>query len=143
MEEHIYVQHYERLQNKMVIYPDIEELIIDYLKDNLLTITEYSDVRIGHTKSKNDNLSEVIVTGSYNRDLSEVHRSASLVLEVYANTYEKASTLALIVDSLIREATVDAIKKVEVTVGPIRLAEASTSEKRSLSVDLVVKSTSA
>jgi hypothetical protein len=126
----------------MVIYPDVEELIISYLKDTLLIKPGYSAVRIGHTKSKNDSLSEVIVTGSYNRDLSKVHRSASLVLEVYSDTYEKSSTLALIVDSLIREATVDAIKKVEVTVGPVRLAEASTSEKRSLSVDLVVKAAS-
>ena len=125
----------------MVIYPDIEELIIAYLKSNLLTITGYENVNIAPIKSMNDNASEVIIQGAYNNDISKVHRAASLVIEVYADTFEKANTLSLIVDALIREATVNDIKKVDVVVGPIRLAEASSSEKRSLSVDLVVKAT--
>ena len=125
----------------MVIYPDIDAIIISYLKDNLLTITGYENVNIAPVKSMNDNASEVIVTGAYNSDISKVHRSASLILEVYSDTFEKANTLALIVDALIREATVNEIKKVDVVLGPVRLAEPSTSEKRSLSVDLVVKAT--
>lgn len=125
----------------MVIYPDIDELLITYLKDTLLVITGYENVNIAPIKSMNDNASEVIVTASYNRDISQVHRNASAVIEVYADTFEKANTLSLIVDALIREATVNGIKKVDVVVGPVRLAEASTSEKRSLSIDLVVKAT--
>lgn len=125
----------------VVIYPDIEELIISYLKDNLLTIAGYENVNIAPIKSMSDTASEVIVTGSYQRDLSDVHRDASLLLEVYADTFEKANTLSLIVDALIRAATVNNIKKVEVVVGPVRLADASPLEKRSLSVDLVVKAT--
>lgn len=125
----------------MVIYPDIDELLISYLKDTLLVITGYENVNIAPVKSMNDNASEVIVTASYNRDISQVHRNASAVIEVYADTFEKANTLSLIVDALIREATVNGIKKVDVVVGPVRLAEASTSEKRSLSIDLVVKAT--
>jgi hypothetical protein len=125
----------------MVIYPDIEEIIINYFKDNLLTITGYENVNIAPIKSMNDNASEVIITAAYNADISQVHRNASLVLEVYSDTFEKANTLALVVDALIREATVNEIKKVTVVVGPVRLTESSTSEKRSLSVDLVIKAT--
>lgn len=124
-----------------VIYPDIEEIIIAYLKDNLLTISGYENVNIAPVKSMNDNGSEVIVTGAYQRDLSDVHRDASLLLEIYAETFEKANTLSLVVDALIRAATVNNIKKVEVVVGPVRLPDASPLEKRSLSVDLVVKAT--
>jgi len=125
----------------MVIYPDLEEIIISYFKDNLLTIEGYENVNIAPVKSMNDNASEVIVNASYNNDISQVHRNASLILEVYSDTFEKANTLSLIVDALIREATVGSIKKVDVIVGPVRLSEASTLEKRSLSVDLVVKAT--
>lgn len=125
----------------MVIYPDIEELIIAYLKSNLLTIAGYENVNIAPVKSMSDSASEVIVNGSYNRDLSAVHRAASLVLEVYADSFEKANTLSLVVDALIREATVNDIKKVDVVIGPVRVNEPSTLEKRSLSVDLVVKAT--
>jgi hypothetical protein len=125
----------------MVIYPDLEEIIISYFKDNLLTIEGYENVNIAPVKSMDDNASEVIVNASYNNDISQVHRNASLILEVYSDTFEKANTLSLIVDALIREATVGSIKKVDVIVGPVRLSEASTLEKRSLSVDLVVKAT--
>jgi len=125
----------------MVIYPDIEEIIITYLKSNLLTIAGYENVNIAPVKSMSDTASEVIVNGSYNSDISQVHRNASLVLEVYADTFEKANTLSLIVDALIRGANIGSIKKVDVIVGPVRTTEASALEKRSLSVDLVVKAT--
>jgi len=125
----------------MVIYPDIDELLISYLQSTLLTITGYENVNIAPIKSMNDTASEVIVTAAYNSDVSKVHRNASAVLEVYADTFEKANTLSLIVDALIREATVNGIKKVEVILGPVRTDEKSTLEKRSLSVDLVVKAT--
>ena len=111
-----------------VIYPDLEEIIIAYFKTNLNTITGYENVNIAPVKSMNDNAQEVIINCSYNRDISDVHRNASAVIEVYADTFENANTLSLIVDALIRKATVNGIKKVDVIVGPVRLSEASTSE---------------
>lgn len=123
----------------MVIYPDIEKVVIAYLKANLLTITGYENVNIATIKSKNNNLNEVIITGAYNSDINQVMRNASAVIDIYANSYEEANTLALLTDALIREATVNNIKQVLVVVGPTRTIEQSQQEKRSISVDFVVK----
>lgn len=124
-----------------IIYSDLDATIIDYLKTNILSIPEWTNVLIGIKKSLNDDTTEIVVTSAYNTDITKVTRGATLVLEVYAPDFETANTLSLVVDSVIRDATVGDIKKVEVARGPIRLAEASSSEKRSLSVDLVVKAT--
>lgn len=124
-----------------IIYSDLDATIIDYLKTNILSIPEWTNVLIGVKKSLNDNANEIIVTSSYNGDITKVTRSASLVLEIYAHDFETANTLSLVVDSIIRNATVGDIKKVEVAIGPVRTTEASSAEKRSLSVDLVVQAT--
>jgi len=123
----------------MVIYPDIEKILVSYMKSALNIIAGYETVKVSTIKSKNDSTTEVIITGSYNTDINKVTRAASAIIDIYADTYENANTLALLVDALIREATVEGIKKVDVVVGPTRTAEASQSEKRSLSIDLTVK----
>jgi len=123
----------------MIIYPDIEKILVSFLKTRLSAIAGYENVKVSTIKSMDDKLSEVIINGNYNGDISQVHRTASAVIDVYSDTYEKASSLSLLIDSLIREATVEGIKKVEVVLGPTRTAESSQSERRSLSVDFVVK----
>jgi hypothetical protein len=125
----------------MVIYPDIEKILVSYVKTTLNAIAGYENVKVSTIKSTDDKLSEVVITASYNSDINQVMRNASAVIDVYSDTYEKASTLSLLVDSIIREATVDGIKKVDVVLGPTRTAEASQSELRSLSVDFIVKAT--
>jgi hypothetical protein len=123
----------------MIIYPDIEKIIVSYLKTELNSIAGYETVKVSTIKSKEDLLSEVIINGSYNSDINKVMRSASAVIDVYSDTYEKANTLGLLVDALIRDATISGIKKIDVVVGPTRTTEASQSERRSLSIDLIVK----
>ena len=123
----------------MVIYPDIEKILVSYIKSTLNIMTGYETVKVSTIKSKNDLISEVVITGSYNTDINQLTRSASAVIDVYADSYDKANTLALLVDAIIRTATVEGVKKVDVVVGPTRTAEASQSEKRSLSIDLTVK----
>jgi hypothetical protein len=122
----------------MVIYPDIEKIIVSYLSNALTNIGE-TDVKVRINKSKDNDIKEVIITGSYTSEISPVHKTASIVVDIYCPTHEEANTLSLIVDSLIRGATVEGIKKVDVVLGPVRTAEASQSQKRSMSVDLVVQ----
>ena len=123
----------------MVIYPDIEKILISYIKSTLNIIAGYETVYVSTVKSGKDNLNEVIITGSYNTDITKVTRNASAVIDVYGQSYNEANTLSLLVDAIIREATVEGIKRVDVVVGPTRTAEASQSEKRSISIDLTVK----
>jgi hypothetical protein len=123
----------------MVIYPDIEKILVSYIKTTLNAIEGYENVKVSTIKSTEDKLSEVVITATYNSDINQVMRNASAVIDVYSDTYEKANTLSLLVDSIIRDATVDGIKKVDVVLGPTRTAEASQSELRSLSVDFIVQ----
>ena len=71
----------------IVIYTDIEKVLVAYLKENLLTIAGYENVNIATIKSKNNNLNEVIITGAYNSDINQVMRNASAVRDIYANSY--------------------------------------------------------
>lgn len=123
----------------MVIYSDIEKTLVSYLKSTLNAMPEYINVRVATVKSKENSLPEVIIKGAYNADINQVLRAASAVIDVYATSYEEANRLSLIVDAFIREATVGDIKKVDVVLGPTRTIEQSQMEKRSLSVDFVVK----
>lgn len=122
----------------MVIFPDIEKIIVSYLSSGLASIGE-SDVKVRINKSKNNDEKEVIITGAYNADIPPVHKQASIVIDIYCPSHEEANSLSLKVDSLIRGATIEGIKKVDVVLGPVRTAEASQSQKRSISVDLIVQ----
>lgn len=122
----------------MIIYPDIEKIIVSYLSEALINIGE-TDVKVRINKSKNNDEKEVIITAAYNADIPPVHKQASLVIDIYCPTHEEANALSLKVDSVIRGATIQGIKKVDVVLGPVRTAEASQSQKRSMSVDLIVQ----
>jgi hypothetical protein len=122
----------------MIIFTDLDKILVDYLKQ-ALTENDINDVVVSVKKSKQNDLKEVIITATYNDEITPVHRNASAVLDIYAPSFGEANTLSLIVEALIREATVDEIKKVEVILGPTRTTELSQSERRSISVDLVIK----
>lgn len=127
-----------------VYFPDIEKLLIAYLVDELENSSDpvAADVRVGAVKLPADAVrpsKEVVIVGAYNRTLDPVRRAASAVIEVHADTYDEASRLALLVAALVVGCTDGAIKRAVVTLGPVRLIEASEQEKRSLTVDLVVK----
>lgn len=122
----------------MIIFSDLEIILVDYLKEQLEAI-DMADVKVSVKKSKENNLKEVIITANYIDEVTRVHRNATAVLDIYAPTYGEANSLSLTVESLIREATVGDIKKVEVVLGPTRTTELTQSERRSISVDLVIK----
>ncbi len=122
----------------MIIFSDLEIILVDYLKEQLEAI-DMADVKVSVKKSKENNLKEVIITANYIDEVTKVHRNATAVLDIYAPTYGEANSLSLTVEALIREATVGDIKKVEVVLGPTRTTELTQSERRSISVDLVIK----
>jgi hypothetical protein len=101
-------------------------------------------VRVGTKKAQPDDpqpAKEVVVTGAYNNEVNYVLKNASVTLEVFANDYETANLLGLLVESLIRGCVGDEIKMAEVRLGPVRVGEDGPQEKRYLDVGLVVKGT--
>lgn len=130
----------------MVIFPDIEKTLVSYLVAALAGNGSETaqGVRVGTKKAQPDEdqpAKEVVVTAAYNAEQDYVVKTASVTLEVYAADYATANSLSLLVEALIRGCTGDEIKKAEVRLGPVRIAEEGTQEKRYLDVGLVVKGT--
>jgi len=119
-----------------VIFPDIEPVIVSYLSGVF-----GEGVYVATKKAQPDNPQsyQVIVTGSYSRTNDKVLRDASAVIDVYADTYADASDLAVFVSAIIPEIVGSTIKKAEVVLGPVRQSDEAPQEKRSISVDFVVK----
>lgn len=127
-----------------ILFPDIEKVLVSSLIDSLAGITDAlaEEVRVGTIKTQpglTQPAKEVVITASYNATSQAMIRSATATIEVFANDYETASSLALLIAALVCNAPGDSIKRAVVTLGPLRLAEASTQEARSMSVDLTVK----
>jgi hypothetical protein len=127
-----------------IIYPDIEKIVVSFLKNELDSLPDplAADVRVATKKAAPDEVQpakQVVIVGSYNSTLDGPLKAASLVIDIYAADYETASSLALLVAALIVDCIGDPIKRAVVVVGPIRLTDETPDEKRSLSVDLTVK----
>ena len=127
-----------------VIFPDVEELLVSFLIDALadIDLPIADNVRVGTIKLGADAVrpsKEVILVGAYNETLDVVRRVATATVDVYGDTYEEASELALLVAALIVNCTDGAIKRAVVSLGPVRILEESNQEKRSMTVDLIVK----
>lgn len=119
----------------MLAFPDVEKTVVTYLKNAL------NDVHVATKKVAPDATQpakQIVVQFAYNREQNTVTRLGSLTLDVYANDYGTANDLALYVEAVIRGLAGGLIKKVEVAVGPVRQAEETEQEKRSLDVQLTV-----
>lgn len=127
-----------------IIFPDIETLIVAHLNTKLSEQnTELtSNVRVGVKKlpaDVNQPAKQVVITGAYTQFLDEVRKAATVTIDVWADHYQTASDLALMVGALIVTITDDPIKKCVVTLGPLRLSEESQEEHRALTAELIVK----
>lgn len=126
-----------------VIFPDIEKTLVTYLS-TALTDHGTTGVHVATKKAQPDQnqpAKEVVITAAYNAEQNYVLKSASVTIEVYADTYANANSLSLLVESLIRGCVGEEIKMAEVRVGPVRIGEEGTQEKRYLDVGLMVKGT--
>lgn len=127
-----------------VIYPDIEPILVSFLQTELGSLSDPlgQDVRVATKKAAPDEVQpakQIVIVASYNTTLDGPIRAASAAIDVYAEDYETASSLALLTAALIVECVGDPIKRAIVTVGPVRLTDETPDEKRSISVDLTVK----
>ena len=127
-----------------ILFPDIEKVLVSYLSERLaaLDLPEASNVRVATKKAPADATQpekDVVITGNYSGNLDQIRASATVTIDVYATDYETASNLGLLVSALVVNIPSDPIKRAVVTLGPVRLADESPLEKRSISVDLVVK----
>lgn len=122
-----------------IIFPDIEKTLVSHLKSAL-----GSSVYVATKKAPADATQpqkQVVVSASFAGDRDPVSRFAGVVVEVYANTYAEASTLALLTEAHLRTCTGDQIKRVDIITGPVRLGDETEQEKRSISAEVVVKAT--
>lgn len=123
----------------MVIFPDIEKVIVAYLKSAL--VGRVSGVNVATKKVAPDATQpakQIVVTASYNSESDYVLKTANVTLDVYANTYADANSLGLLVDGLITGVASHPIKRATVLLGPVRIAEDS-GERRSLDVEMIVQ----
>lgn len=130
----------------MVIFPDIEKTLVAYLVAALAGNGSQTaqGVRVGTKKAQPDEdqpAKEVVVTAAYNAEQDYVLKTATATLEVYADDYGTANRLSLLVEALIRGCTGEEIKRAQVRLGPVRIAEEGTQEKRYLDIGLIVKGT--
>lgn len=126
-----------------VIFPDIEKTLVAYLND-VLPDHGAPGVRVGTKKAQPDQEQpgkEIVLTAAYNAEQDYVRKTASVTVEIYADTYANANALSLLVAALMPGCVGDEIKLAEVRLGPVRIGEDSTQEKRYLDVGLVVKGT--
>lgn len=125
-----------------ILYPDIEQTLVSYFN----TALDGENVRVATKHSppgQSTPAKQLVITVSYGAETDQrVTKDATATIEVYSDSYADASSLALLVDALVRDCVGEEIKKAEVRLGPVRTTEVSGQEKRSLDVALVVKGTS-
>lgn len=126
-----------------VIFPDIEKVLIEYLVNSFasLDVPLSNGVRFGTVKldPSVSVAKEVVVVGNYSGNLDRVRASAIATVDVYSPDYGTASELALLVAAVVVGISGDEVKRAVVTLGPVRLTDESPLEKRSLTVELIVK----
>lgn len=120
----------------MVIFPDLEAIIVAYLKSVL-----DESIFVATKKPIGDNQPEqqVIVKATYNRETERMIRSASLTMHVYALGDIEATSLSLLVEAWMREFSDAHVKKATLLLGSVRLPEESEFEKRGIDIELIVK----
>lgn len=129
----------------MFIYPDIEKVLVSYFNQALATQDTdlASGVRVATKFSQPDENTpdkQLVIMANLDRETGDrVTRLGTVTLEVYASDYATASALGLLVEALVRGATVQGIKRAIVRLGPVRTTEDSQLERRSLDVEVIVQ----
>ena len=108
-----------------VLFPDIEKTVVSFIKAQIVG-TSYASTRVATKKNLPDETApqtQIVVTVSYNAEQDYVLKTASLTLEVFADDYATASSLALWLESRIRLIAGDPVKQVIVRFGPVRSSD--------------------
>jgi hypothetical protein len=126
-----------------VQFPDVEKTIVTFLNSQLAS-SDFSGTRVATKKALPDETQpakQIVVTVAYNGEENYVTKRASLTLDVWANDYATASSLALWLEAKIRDLAGDPVKQVIVRLGPVRGSDETRQEHRMLDVELLVKGT--
>lgn len=123
-----------------ILFPDVEPMIVAHLKSRL-GLVGFPNAYVATYKAEPNNPQtvEVVVNVSYGREIEPMLREASLLVNVFADSYKDANEVALFVAAALDSVKGDPIKLVELALGPTRIANEGLQEQRSLSVDLIVK----
>ena len=128
------------------IFPDVEKLLVSRLKDSLQASSKsYASGVTVATKKPSAEVTPYparIVTvradggGSLVRGLTKSERVG---VNVYAANYSDASSLALLVEALMRTFNWGDIKLVDTSMSPVRVNNDGKEEQRYMTFELVVK----
>ena len=133
------------------IFPDVEVLLRTIIVDGLAASTNpvTSDVTVATKKpaaSVSPYPSRIVTIRSdggaqLERDITKVERVGVSVWVGGANAYATASTLARIVEAIVRGGAGGSIKLVETVLSPVRVdtEETNTPERRYMTFEVVVK----
>jgi hypothetical protein len=128
------------------IFPDVEKLIVARLKSALSasSLPYASNVFVATKKPAPDvspypaRIVTVRADGGMQR-VRGITKTERVGLNVYADTYSDASTLALFVESLMRTFNWGDVKLVETVMSPVRVDNEAVQEQRYMTFELVVK----
>ena len=125
-----------------ILFPDVEPMIVAHLKSRL-GLVGFPNAYVATYKAEPNNPQtvEVVVNVSYGREIEPMLREASLLVNVFADSYKDANEVALFVAAALDSVKGDPIKLVELALGPTRIANEGLQEQRSISLDLVIKGT--
>lgn len=123
----------------MIIFADIEKTIYSALH------AAFPTTRVATKKAPADAQpsEQIVLTVAYGNEksVSPVLRYAGVVVDIYADGYDRASTLALQAAAVLQTVTGSSIKKVSITSGPVRMGSDTGQEHRAISAEVVVKAT--
>ena len=125
-----------------VLFPDLEPIIVAHLKTRL-ALVGFPNAYVATYKAEPDNPQphQVVVNVSLGREIEPMLREASVLIDVFADSYKDATQIALFATAAMDSVKGDPIKRVELVLGPVRVPSESKQEQRSISLDLVVKGT--
>ena len=122
-----------------VIYPDIEKTLVSHLQAALGNTVRVATKKVAPDQTQP--AKQVVVTVAWANDKEQMLKYAGLVVDVYADTYADASTLALLTEAKLRTVVGGSIKRIDIIAGPTRLGDDTQQEKRSISAEVVVQAT--
>lgn len=121
----------------MIIFPDLELTVVEGLADY------FEGVRIGTKKlpANQQPATQIVVTATYagEKTVSPVLRFAGIVLDIYADDYGTANSLALEAAAVLQTLTGENVKHVKLVSGPTRMGSDTGQEHRAISAEVVVK----
>jgi len=132
----------------MVIFPDVEKVLVAGLKTALTSRVEpvAAAVHVSTIKPAPDVFpyptAIVTIRSDGGQMLDPVRKTERIGINVWCSgtqAYENASELAHLVTALMKSLTGDAIKYIDNILSPIRIDEESTEEHRYMTFELVVK----